>query len=378
MAKKKLSSSPARSSKRTKLDEPQETAPGSQAGSARTRCVEPSSSPPPPTSSSPTKTGAGQYERSKRKTGENPDGESSKELAAKQARAGQSPSEPTNAEAGPLTSRNRNANESTPLQILSPRTRARQSIGLLVSVDVETRLPFESMLVPVGRRAEQEEEASDSEESGSESPSSEGHALWPGVGSPDPNYVPPPDRTYSLGYLTHLSAMETVGAVAEESPSPEPKPHPWDLLVDAPVPWDWYSDMSEYRPRRPRGPLGSPSPSPPQGVLPRVVPGELAQIASRQSAPSPVPSPAERRPEARNRVSRPRSGRRSGRRSATPATASQNPPPQRQTPKKKAKKDAKKDTEEADKTQDQKCPPPLVNEDFVSPRRSARRVKGCD
>ena len=144
------------------------------------------------------------------------------------------PGKPTDVEAGPWTHRNQSTNENTPLQMLGPRTRARR-------------------LALITRRAEQEEEVVDGEESGSESLLPERRVLWSGL-SPDPNYVPPPDRTYSLGYLTHLSVMETVRALAEEPPSPEPSPSPWDLLSDTD------ESTEAHRPRRPRGPLASPLP----------------------------------------------------------------------------------------------------------------------
>ncbi|UKZ60659.1 uncharacterized protein TrAtP1_001929 [Trichoderma atroviride] len=212
------------------------------------------SSPPPPTSSSPTETDAGHYKRSKRKRPYDSNKDSSKEPAAKEpaakrARTSQSPGEPTDAEAGPWTSRNQSTNESTPLQMLGPRRVRRSAL--------------------IGRRAEQEEEVADGEESGSESLPPERRALWPGL-SPDPNYVPPPDRTNSLGYLTHLSVMETVRALAEEPPSPEPSPDPWDLLSDTD------ESTEAHRPRRPRGPLASPSPSPPPGLLPALQQEQLA------------------------------------------------------------------------------------------------------
>ncbi|KAL7919541.1 hypothetical protein ACQKWADRAFT_301081 [Trichoderma austrokoningii] len=250
MAKRKLNSGSARSRKRTKLDGPQDVATGSQAGSSRTRRVE-RSSPPPPRSLSPTKADAGQHEGSKRKRADDSNQDSSNAPAAKRARSSQSLGEPTGAEAGPSRPRSESAQEIIGFSKLSPRTRAKRTMGVVA-------------MIPIGQRAGQEEESSDSEESRSESPAS--YKPWPDLQA-GPSHPSLPDRAQSLEPLTHRYTL------ADEVPSPDHGPSPRNFGPATRELFESESDSDEPRqlrrprtPQRPRGPLTSPSPSPPPAL----------------------------------------------------------------------------------------------------------------
>lgn len=446
MSKRKLNSGPAQSRKRTKLDGPQD-------GPRTRRAGRSSPSPPPRASSSLATADAGQGQRSKRKRTDGPNDDSnkdsSKEPATKRARTSQSPGGPSSAEAGPSTSQDRSTKKRTPLRKLSPRTRASRS-------------------VPVGRRAEQEEEAADGEESGSES-------IWPGLGSPDPNYVPqervriartfryhaedsptpepaamPASVDAGAGLLFENSSVPvgtrdeqeeeaadgeesgsesiTSGEIwpgvrlagpdyveqdcpslteafrfnAEDSPTPEPEPFP--------------RDSTEAH--RPRGALESPPRSPPPALqqeqsaaMPALVDvgarllfeNSLVAVGTRpeqeEEASDGEESGSESISSERRRIwpgvmetaralaevsSTSSLLPQTASRQSTPSTVRQSPPLQRQPPKKKAKKVKKvkkakkaKKAKEAGMTQDRKRPPPAAIEDLLRSRRSTRRDKGC-
>ncbi|KAL7894899.1 hypothetical protein HDV64DRAFT_111838 [Trichoderma sp. TUCIM 5745] len=161
MSKRKLNSGPAQSRKRTKLDGPQD-------GPRTRRAGRSSPSPPPRASSSLATADAGQGQRSKRKRTDGPNDDSNKDSSKEPATKRPEPFPRDSTEAH----RPRGALESPP-RSPPPALQQEQSAAMPALVDVGARLLFENSLVAVGTRPEQEEEASDGEESGSESISSE-------------------------------------------------------------------------------------------------------------------------------------------------------------------------------------------------------------